>query len=61
MADLSFDLDAYLARIGYGGPREASLQVLRDVHRLHAAAIAFENLSSLMEAPVPLALPDLQA
>ncbi|MEI9889370.1 MAG: arylamine N-acetyltransferase [Caulobacteraceae bacterium] len=61
MTKPGLDLDAYLARIGYAGPRQASLQVLRDLHRLHAAAIAFENLSPLMDAPVPLALPDLQA
>ena len=61
MTQAEFDPSAYLARIGYAGPREASLQVLRDLHRLHAAAIAFENLSPLMGEPVPLALPDLEA
>jgi len=61
MTQDGFDLDAYLARIGYAGPRAASLQVLRDIHRLHAAAIAFENLTPLMDEPVSLALPDLQA
>ena len=61
MTQTALDLDAYLARIGYDGPKEASLQVLRDLHRLHAAAIAFENLSPLMDEPVSLALPDLEA
>ncbi len=57
----AFDLDAYLARVGYAGPREPTLAVLRALHALHPAAIAFENLSPLMGAPVSLALPDIQA
>ena len=61
MTQTALDLDAYLARIGYHGPREATLPVLRDLHRLHAAAIAFENLSPLMDEPVSLALADLEA
>jgi N-hydroxyarylamine O-acetyltransferase len=61
MTQADLDLDAYLARIGYVGPKEASLQMLRDLHRLHAAAIAFENLSPLIGEPVSLALPDLEA
>jgi N-hydroxyarylamine O-acetyltransferase len=54
------DLDAYFARIGYAGPREPTLAVLTALHRLHPAAIPFENLSPLMGAPVPLELADLQ-
>lgn len=61
MTEPGIDLDAYFARIGYGGPRDATLQVLRDLHRLHPAAIAFENLSPLMGEPPSLALPDLEA
>lgn len=38
------DLDAYFARIGYEGPREASLEVLQSIHRLHPAAIPFEAI-----------------
>lgn len=55
------DLDAYFARIGYSGPREPTLAVLRDLHRLHPAAIPFENLTPLMGDPVPLDLGGLQA
>lgn len=40
MADV--DLDVYCARIGYSGPRRATLAVLRVLHRLHPAAIPFE-------------------
>ncbi len=38
------DLDAYCHRVGYHGPREATLAVLRALHRLHPAAIPFETL-----------------
>lgn len=41
------DLDAYLARIGYSGPRDTTLETLRALHRLHPRAIAFENLDPL--------------
>lgn len=37
-------LDRYLARIGYRGERSPTLAVLRELHRLHPFAIAFENL-----------------
>jgi N-hydroxyarylamine O-acetyltransferase len=42
------DIDAYFLRIGYTGPCEANLEVLRALHRLHPASIPFENLSTLM-------------
>ena len=61
MADACIDLDAYLARIGYSGPREPTLAVLRALHALHPAAIPFENLDPLMGRPPALALDTLQA
>jgi N-hydroxyarylamine O-acetyltransferase len=54
------DLDAYFERIGYRGPREATLAVLRDLHALHPRAIAFENLDSFLGRPVRLDLPALE-
>ncbi|WP_438007171.1 arylamine N-acetyltransferase [Sorangium sp. So ce321] len=39
-------VDAYLARIGYDGPRAPTLDALRAIHALHPRAIAFENLDS---------------
>src|SRR5581483_8518947 len=51
---MSVDLDAYFARVGYDGPRKATLDTLRALHRLHPQAIAFENLSPLLGDPVPL-------
>lgn len=47
------DLDAYLARIGYHGPRTPELTTLRAVHRLHPAAIPFENLDPYLRRPPP--------
>lgn len=51
-----FDADAYFRRIGYRGPQAATLQVLRDIHALHPAAITFENLDVLMKRPIRLEL-----
>jgi N-hydroxyarylamine O-acetyltransferase len=50
----SIDLDAYLGRIGYEGPREASLEVLRDLQRLHPKALPFENIDPFLHRPVRL-------
>jgi N-hydroxyarylamine O-acetyltransferase len=61
MADARIDLDAYFTRIGYAGPREPTLEVLRALHALHPAAIPFENLDPLMGRPPALALDVLQA
>lgn len=48
-------LDAYFARIGYGGPATADLAVLEALHRLHPGAIPFENLDPLLGRPVDIA------
>ncbi len=45
---MSVDLERYFARVGYTGPRAATLDVLRELHRLHPAAIPFENLTTLL-------------
>jgi len=50
----TIDLDAYFARIGYEGRRDASLATLRALHALHPQAIAFENLDALLGRPIPL-------
>lgn len=50
----AIDLDAYLARIGFGGHARPDLATLREIHRLHAAAIPFENLSALVGEPIAL-------
>ena len=57
----AFDLDAYLARIGYAGPRTPTLATLRAIHALQPAAIPFESLDPFLRRPVPLDLASLQA
>ncbi|WP_028205619.1 arylamine N-acetyltransferase family protein [Paraburkholderia nodosa] len=63
MTDISpryeLDLDTYFARIGYDGPRAATLAVLRELHRLHPLAIPFENLDPLAGRRVSIKLPDI--
>lgn len=54
------DLDAYLERIGYSGPRTPSLETLRRLHELHPAAIPFENLSPFVGGEVRLDLPSIE-
>jgi N-hydroxyarylamine O-acetyltransferase len=54
-------LDAYLARIGYAGPRTATFETLVALHSLHPAAIPFENLNALLGVPVSLDVDSLQA
>ena len=55
------DMDAYLARIGYAGPREPSAAVLDALHEAHVTAIPFENLDVRLHRRISLALPDLEA
>ncbi|MEU3384235.1 arylamine N-acetyltransferase family protein [Streptomyces albidoflavus] len=55
------DLDAYLARVGYDGPREPTLAVLRDLQRAHTTGIPFENVHAVLGRELPLDLPSVQA
>lgn len=48
------EVDSYLARIAYAGPREASASVLADLHRAHLLAVPFENLSIHAGEPIVL-------
>ena len=59
MADI--DLDAYLARVDYGGSRQPSLDSLTALHAAHVTAIPFENLDILLGGPISLDLDALQA
>jgi N-hydroxyarylamine O-acetyltransferase len=56
----SFDLDAYLRRIGHTGPRAPTLETLRAVHLRHAEVIPFENLDPFLRRPVRLDAESLQ-
>jgi len=55
------DLDAYFARIGYAGPREPTLELLRAIVANQPRAIAFENLNPWLDLPVDLDLAALEA
>lgn len=59
--DPAFDLDAYLARIGYSGPRQPSLAALDALHLAHATKVPFENLDVLLGRPIRLDAECLQA
>lgn len=48
------DLDRYLSRIGYVGPREPGQQALRQLHRAHLFSVPFENLSIGWGEPITL-------
>ena len=48
MPDETFDVDAWLRRIGHDGPREPSLATLRAVIAAHTATIPFENIDVLI-------------
>lgn len=39
------DVQRYLSRIGFAGPAEPSLEVLRSVHTCHLLSVPFENLT----------------
>ena len=46
------DLDAYLSRLGYIGPRTPTHAVLADVLCRHVSTIPFENLDVLLGRPI---------
>lgn len=56
-----FNLAAYLRRVDYAGPVEATLPVLRALHLAHATHIPFENLDILLRRPIRLDAASLQA
>ncbi len=58
--EMEFNLEAYLARIGYTGTLEATTETLRGLHLAHASTIPFENLDIQMRLPIRLDLPSLQ-
>ncbi len=58
---MAIDLPTYFARIGYAGPSEPTLCVLRDLHARHPARIAFETLDPLLGRPVDIDPAAIQA
>jgi N-hydroxyarylamine O-acetyltransferase len=57
----NLDLDAYLARIHYSGPRTQTYDTLAAVLRDHTANIPFENFDVLLGRPIRLNPEGLQA
>jgi N-hydroxyarylamine O-acetyltransferase len=56
----AIDLNGYLRRIGFAGAATPTVDTLAAIHRLHPAAIPFENLDPLLGRPVHLDLPSLE-
>ena len=53
------DLPSYFRRIGYTGPRTATLEVLNGIMAAHVQSIPFENLDVLLGRPISLAPEDI--
>lgn len=53
------DRDAYLARIGYEGSVDPSVEALRALHRAHVLSVPFENLDIHLGRPISLEPLDL--
>jgi N-hydroxyarylamine O-acetyltransferase len=51
------DVEQYLRRIEYDGPRQPSSAALRGLHRQHLFAVPFENLDIPLKTPICLDLP----
>lgn len=58
--DYQIDLNAYFARIGYTGPRHASLETLAALQLQHQTVIPFENIDPFLGRPVPIDLPSVE-
>ncbi|MEH0938565.1 arylamine N-acetyltransferase family protein [Micromonospora psammae] len=56
----ALELDAYLRRVGHGGPTASNGTTLRNLHRAHIAAITFENLDVMLGRGVEVDLPRVQ-
>lgn len=50
------DVEPYLRRIEYNGPREPSSAALRSLHRQHLFTVPFENLDIALKTPIFLDL-----
>ncbi|RZN32055.1 arylamine N-acetyltransferase [Bradyrhizobium sp. Leo121] len=55
-----FQLDHYLARIGFAGSIKPDWATLSAIHAAHVNAIPFEGLNPLLRRPVRLDLASLQ-
>ena len=55
------DRAAYLARVGYKGQLEPTLETLKALQFAHVSAIPFENLDIVLGKTISLDLPHLEA
>ncbi|HET7545987.1 MAG TPA: arylamine N-acetyltransferase [Polyangiaceae bacterium] len=58
LGDMSWagvDLDAYCRRVGYAGPRSPTVSTLRELLRLHPAAIPYDAIDARLGVPISLA------
>ena len=53
------NIDRYLQRIDYQGPRQPTLEVLDRLHHAHMLAVPFENLDIHLDRRIELSLPDI--
>jgi N-hydroxyarylamine O-acetyltransferase len=60
MSEDHFDRDGWLARIGYHGSREPTLETLKALVSAHSSAIAYESIDVLLDRPPKLDLRSLQ-
>src|SRR5579863_10211734 len=56
----TLDLDAYLTRVGYTGPRDATEATLTGLYRAHLAAVRFENFDVFLRGGVAVDLESIQ-
>lgn len=61
MTEGLFNKNAWLARIGYVGSLEPTLETLKAVVKAHATAIAYESIDVLLDKPPALDLTSLQS
>ncbi len=54
------DLDAYLERIAFDGPRDVTRQALGRLQRAHTTSIPFENVHAVLGRPLPVDLASVQ-
>ena len=59
-ADHAIDLDAYLARLAYTGPRDATLATLRALQLRQVSTIPFENLDILLGRRIAIDFPGVE-
>lgn len=57
---MPLDLDAYLVRLGYAGPRMPTVGLLAEILRRHVTTIPFENLDILLGRPICIDLPAVE-